>query len=121
MPFDLATVNWVYVAVLAVLVFISTLVGSLLSFKHSGRAAVLSALVFAALFVFWTYYPAPHTGAENTDDTKCCELTGRHAHACSASYTCRARRPKKSGHGHYASRKSCALASGSLRSSGNCQ
>jgi hypothetical protein len=57
MPFSLATVDWVYVAVLAVLVFVSTLVGSLLSFKHSGRAAVLSALVFAGLFVFWTYYP----------------------------------------------------------------
>ena len=57
MPFDLATVDWVYVAILAVLVFISTFVGSLLSFKHSGRAAVLSALIFAGLFVFWTYYP----------------------------------------------------------------
>ena len=57
MPFDLATVDWLYVAVLAVLVFIATLVGNLLSFKHSGRAAVLAALVFAGLFVFWTYYP----------------------------------------------------------------
>ncbi len=57
MPFNLATVDWAYVAVLAVLAFISTLLGSLLSSKHSGGAAVLSALVFAALFVFWTYYP----------------------------------------------------------------
>jgi uncharacterized membrane protein YfcA len=54
---DWATVDWVYVAILALLVFISTLVGSLLSFRNSGRAAVLSALVFAGLFVFWTYYP----------------------------------------------------------------
>jgi cytochrome bd-type quinol oxidase subunit 2 len=57
MPFSLANVDWVYVAILALLVFISTWVGSLLSFKNSGRAAVLSALVFAGLFVFWTYYP----------------------------------------------------------------
>ena len=57
MPQILANVDWVYVAILAVLVFISTWVGILLSFKHSGRAAVLSALIFAGLFVFWTYYP----------------------------------------------------------------
>ena len=65
MPFNLATVDWVYVAVLVVLVFISTLVGSLLSFKRSGRAAILSALVFAALFVFWTYYPHRIPGPRN--------------------------------------------------------
>ena len=63
----------------------------------------------------------PHTGAQNTDDTKCREYTCHHAHACSTGYTFCACRPKKSGHGHYASRKSCALASGNLRSSGNCQ
>ena len=33
------------------------LIGNLLSFNHRGMAAVLSALVFAGLFVFWTYYP----------------------------------------------------------------
>ena len=65
MPFNLATVDWVYVAVLTALVFISTLVGSLLSFKRSGGAALLSALVFAALFVFWTYYPHRIPGPRN--------------------------------------------------------
>ena len=57
MPLTLANVDWTYVAVLAVLVFISTLVGSLLSFKNHGRAALLSALLFAVLFIYWTYYP----------------------------------------------------------------
>jgi hypothetical protein len=57
MPIDLATVNWVYVGVLAVFVFLSTLVGNLLSFRHRGVAAVLSAVIFAALFVAWSYYP----------------------------------------------------------------
>jgi hypothetical protein len=57
MPIDLAAVNWLYVAVLAVLVFVATLVGNLLSFNHRGMAAMLSALVFAGLFVMWTYYP----------------------------------------------------------------
>ena len=57
MPIDLATVNWLYVAVLTVLVLIATVVGNLLSFKHRGVAAVLTAVVFAGLFVYWTYYP----------------------------------------------------------------
>ncbi|HEY6024046.1 MAG TPA: hypothetical protein VIV34_07685 [Pseudolabrys sp.] len=57
MPFDLATVDWPYVAVMAVLAFIAALVGNVLSFKHTGRAALLTALMFAGLFVFWTYYP----------------------------------------------------------------
>jgi hypothetical protein len=57
MPIDLATVNWLYVAVLAILVFVASFVGNVLSFNHRGMAAVLSALAFAALFVLWTYYP----------------------------------------------------------------
>ena len=57
MPIDLAQVDWLYVAILAVFVFLTTLVGSLLSFGHRWTASTLSALLFAALFVFWTYYP----------------------------------------------------------------
>ena len=54
---DWANVNWLYVAVLAVLVFFSTLIGMLLSFKRVFRSALLSALLFVAAFVFWDYYP----------------------------------------------------------------
>jgi len=57
MPIDLAAVNWLYVVVLALLVFIASYVGNVLSFSHRGMAALLSALIFAGLFVFWTYYP----------------------------------------------------------------
>jgi hypothetical protein len=57
MPIDLAAVNWLYVIVLAILVFVATLVGNVLSFHHRMMAALLSAIVFAGLFVFWTYYP----------------------------------------------------------------
>ncbi len=57
MPIDLSTVDWVYVGMLAVLAFFATVVGNLLSFNHRGIAAFLAALVFAALFVAWTYYP----------------------------------------------------------------
>jgi len=54
---DLATVDWVYVGVLAVLVFLATLIANVLTFGHRGMAAFLSAVLFAAFFVGWTYYP----------------------------------------------------------------
>lgn len=54
---DLAQVDWVYVGVLAVFAFFSTVVGNLLSFRNRGMAAVLSAIAFVILFVLWTYYP----------------------------------------------------------------
>jgi len=57
MPIDLAQVDWLYVVVLAVFAYFATFVGNLLSFNHRGAAAALSALLFVALFVFWTYYP----------------------------------------------------------------
>lgn len=57
MPIDLSTVNWIYVGVLAVFAFFSSLVGNLLALNHRGTGAVLAAVIFAALFVFWTYYP----------------------------------------------------------------
>jgi hypothetical protein len=57
MPIDLAQVDWLYVAVLAVFVFLASLIGGLLSFSSRGTGAVLSAVIFAAMFVAWTYYP----------------------------------------------------------------
>jgi hypothetical protein len=57
MPIDLASVDWLYVVVLAVFVFVATIIGSLLSFSHRLTAAVLSAVIFSGLFVLWTYYP----------------------------------------------------------------
>ena len=57
MPIDLAAVDWLYVAVLAVFAGLASLVGNLLSFNRRGAGAVLTALIFAAIFVFWTYYP----------------------------------------------------------------
>jgi hypothetical protein len=57
MPIDLGNVDWLYVAVLAVFVFISALIGNLLSFNHRGAGAVLAAVAFVVIFVAWTYYP----------------------------------------------------------------
>jgi hypothetical protein len=56
-PIDWASVSWLYVALLAVFVFCSTLIGTLVAFKRTLLGAVLSALLFAVAFVFWTYYP----------------------------------------------------------------
>jgi hypothetical protein len=57
MPIDLAAVDWLYVGLLTVFAFLATGIGNLMSFNHRGMAAVLSALLFAAIFVAWTYYP----------------------------------------------------------------
>src|ERR1051325_11852929 len=56
-PIDWLNVDWVYVAVLAVFVFITTLLGGLLSLNRRLTGAILSAVLFAVAFVFWTYYP----------------------------------------------------------------
>ena len=56
-PIDWAHVDWVYVGVLSVFAFLAAVIGNLFSLNHRGFAAILTALVFAALFVAWTYYP----------------------------------------------------------------
>ena len=57
MPIDLGQVDWLYVAVLGVFAFVATFVANLLSFNHRLIASALATAVFAAIFVFWTYYP----------------------------------------------------------------
>ena len=56
-PIDFATVNWLYVGILAVFVLIASFVANLLSFNSRGIAAILAAVLFAAFFIAWTYYP----------------------------------------------------------------
>lgn len=57
MPIDLTQVDWLYVVVLAVLVFVASGIGNLVSFASRGTAAAVSAILFVGLFVAWTYYP----------------------------------------------------------------
>jgi hypothetical protein len=57
MPIDLGQVDWLYVIVMAILVFVATYVGGVLSFGRRWMGATLTTLLFVALFVFWTYYP----------------------------------------------------------------
>ena len=57
MPIDLATVDWLYVIVLALFVFLATLIASVLSFGRRFMGALLSAILFARL-------PLPSGGPE---------------------------------------------------------
>jgi len=47
LPIDWTTVNWPYVIVLSLIVFVCTLVGSFVSFRHIFGGAVITALLFA--------------------------------------------------------------------------
>jgi hypothetical protein len=57
MPIDWAAVNWVYVALLSAFAFVGSLIGNVLSFRSRLIGAILTAVLFAAMYVFWTYYP----------------------------------------------------------------
>jgi hypothetical protein len=57
LPIDWANVNWPYMIVSMLLVFLCTLIGTSLSFRRTFLGALLTALLFGAAFVYWTYYP----------------------------------------------------------------
>jgi hypothetical protein len=57
MSIDWASVNWSYVALLSAFTFVAALVANLIAFRHRLAAAILSALLFAVIFVAATYYP----------------------------------------------------------------
>ena len=56
-PIDFATVDWLYVVILAVFVLVATFIANIITFNRRGLAAILSAVLFAAFFVAWTYSP----------------------------------------------------------------
>ncbi len=57
MPIDLADVNWLYVIILAFFVFVASLIGNVMSWQSLTTAAGLTAILFAVLFIAWSYYP----------------------------------------------------------------
>jgi hypothetical protein len=57
MPIDPSVVDWQYVGILSGFAFVASLIGSLLSFRSRLIGAILAGILFAAAFVFWTYYP----------------------------------------------------------------
>jgi hypothetical protein len=58
-PIDWATVSWGYVALMSGFAFLSGLIGSVLSFRSRLVGAILTALLFAVIYVAWTYYLVP--------------------------------------------------------------
>jgi glycerol-3-phosphate acyltransferase PlsY len=59
MPIDLSAVNWLYVVLMAAFAFVAALLGSLISFRNRIGAALVAAILFAAMYVAWNYYPHP--------------------------------------------------------------
>jgi hypothetical protein len=59
MPIDLSAVNWTYVALMAGFAFVSALLGGLISFRNRLGGAIIAAILFAAMYVAWNYYPHP--------------------------------------------------------------
>ena len=59
MAIDWSNVNWLYVAIMAVFAFVAALLGGLISFRNRVGGALLAAILFAAMYVAWNYYPHP--------------------------------------------------------------
>jgi hypothetical protein len=59
MAIDFSSVNWLYVAIMAVFAFVAALLGGLISFRNRVGGALLAAILFAAMYVVWNYYPHP--------------------------------------------------------------
>ena len=59
MPIDLSTVNWVFVALMAVFAFIASLIGNLIALKNVFFGAILTGILLAVFYVAWNYYPHP--------------------------------------------------------------
>ncbi len=56
---DLSTVNWVFVALMAVFAFIASLIGNLIAFRNVFFGAIITGILLAAIYVVWNHYPHP--------------------------------------------------------------
>jgi hypothetical protein len=57
MPIDLSAVNWAFVGLMTLLAFIAALLGSIIAFRNRFLGAIIAAILFAAGFLAWNYYP----------------------------------------------------------------
>jgi hypothetical protein len=57
MPIDLSAVNWAFVGLMTLLAFVAALLGSLIAFRNRFLGAIVAAILFAAGFIAWNYYP----------------------------------------------------------------
>jgi len=58
LPFDLATVDWVTVAIYSGIAFLSAIIGNAIALGNRFAGAVLTALFFAIFYVLWVYWLA---------------------------------------------------------------
>ena len=56
LPIDWATVDWVNVGILSAAVLIAGLIGHAIAFGNRFFGSVLTAVLFGAFFVAWTYW-----------------------------------------------------------------
>jgi glycerol-3-phosphate acyltransferase PlsY len=59
MPIDLSAVNWLYVVIMGVFVFVAAIIGNVISLGSRVGGALIAAILFAAMYVAWNYYPHP--------------------------------------------------------------
>jgi hypothetical protein len=57
MSIDLTTVNWTFVGLMTLLAFTAALLGRLIAFRNGLASATIAAVLFAAGFIAWNYYP----------------------------------------------------------------
>ena len=87
MPINFAQVDWLHVAVLAVFAFAATGMANLLSFNR-WVSAWTAALLFAAIFMVWTYnphWPSPPTPLSDQKAPPAKEATAAPASAAAAT------------------------------------
>jgi hypothetical protein len=53
----MSAVNWMFVAIMALLAFVASLFGHIISFRNRFLGAILAGVLFAVFFVGWNYYP----------------------------------------------------------------
>lgn len=56
LPFDLATVDWVIVAILAGIAFLAALIGNAVAFGNRLVGAIFTGIFFAVFYVLWHYW-----------------------------------------------------------------
>jgi hypothetical protein len=59
MPIDLSTVNWLFVALMAVFAFVASLIGNLIALRSRFFGSIIAGILFAVIYVAWNYYPHP--------------------------------------------------------------
>jgi hypothetical protein len=57
MSLDLSNVDWIFLGLMTLLAFVSTLLGNLIALRNRFAGAIIAAVLFAVGFIAWNYYP----------------------------------------------------------------